>query len=281
MHLAWKKALEEKEFDFYLWLNDDTVLFPDAIFTMMDTFQKCGEDSIICGSTKSELTGNFTYGLRIKKGIELVPNGEIQYGEFMNGNVVLISKSIYEAIGIIDNIYPHAIGDNDYGLRAVKNGIRIATPVDYIGYCEGHDKLPAWCLPEVPFKKRLKSLYSPLGNSHPRYFFIFEYRHFGLTHAIKHFYDHSPESINPFIMEMTETFVFQADDPVVLNEYNDSNNYLIEFTPGVEKTYCALYFSSHSVYNPNDEEAFNGMLSGKINLNGMEPGYPMFINISF
>lgn len=187
MHLAWKKALEEKEFDFYLWLNDDTVLFPDAIFTMMDTFQKCGEDSIICGSTKSELTGNFTYGLRIKKGIELVPNGEIQYGEFMNGNVVLISKSIYEAIGIIDNIYPHAIGDNDYGLRAVKNGIRIATPVDYIGYCEGHDKLPAWCLPEVPFKKRLKSLYSPLGNSHPRYFFIFEYRHFGLVQALKHF----------------------------------------------------------------------------------------------
>ncbi len=187
MHLAWKKALEEKEFDFYLWLNDDTVLFPDAIFTMMDTFQKCGEDSIICGSTKSELTGNFTYGLRIKKGIELVPNGEIQYGEFMNGNVVLISKSIYEAIGIIDNIYPHAIGDNDYGLRAVKKGIRIATPLDYIGYCEGHDKLPAWCLPEVPFKKRLKSLYSPLGNSHPRYFFIFEYRHFGLIQAIKHF----------------------------------------------------------------------------------------------
>lgn len=57
-------------------------------------------------------------------------------------------------------------------------------------------------------------------------------------------------------MEMTETFVFQADDPVVLKEYNDSNNYLIEFTPGVEKTYCALYFSSHSVYNPNDEDSF-------------------------
>jgi GT2 family glycosyltransferase len=187
MHLAWKKALEEKEFDFYLWLNDDSVLFQDAIFTMLETFHKCGEDSIICGSTKSELTGIFTYGLRIKKGIELVPNGEIQFGEFMNGNVVLISKKIYEAIGIIDNIFPHAIGDNDYGLRAVKNGIRIATPADYIGYCEGHDKLPAWCLPEVPFKKRLKSLYSPLGNSHPRYFFIFVYRHFGLAQAIKHF----------------------------------------------------------------------------------------------
>jgi GT2 family glycosyltransferase len=187
MHLAWKNALAEKEFDFYLWLNDDTVLFHDAIFTMMDTFQKCGRDSIICGSTKSEITGNFTYGLRKKKGIELIPNGGIQFGEFMNGNVVLISQGIYEAIGIIDNIYPHAIGDNDYGLRAIKNGIRIATPGDYIGYCEGHEKLPAWCLPEVPFKKRLKSLYSPLGNSHPRYFFIFEYRHFGLGLAIKHF----------------------------------------------------------------------------------------------
>lgn len=58
-------------------------------------------------------------------------------------------------------------------------------------------------------------------------------------------------------MEMTESYVFQADDPVVLNQYNSSDNYLIEFTPGVDKTYCALYFSSHFVYNPNSEEAFN------------------------
>jgi hypothetical protein len=57
-------------------------------------------------------------------------------------------------------------------------------------------------------------------------------------------------------MEMTENFVFQADAPVVLKEYNNSNNYLIEFTPGVEKTYCALYFSSHYIYNPNNEESF-------------------------
>ncbi len=56
---------------------------------------------------------------------------------------------------------------------------------------------------------------------------------------------------------MTENFVFQADDPVVLNEYNNASNYLIELTSGVEKNYCALYFSSHSVYNPNNEDAFN------------------------
>lgn len=187
MHLAWQKALEEKQFDFYLWLNDDTVLFHDAIFNMLDTFHKCGDNSIICGSTKSEITGDHTYGLRIRGGKELIPNGQIQFGIYMNGNVVLISKKVYETIGIIDNIYPHAIGDNDYGLRAVKKGFRIATPGDYIGYCEAHEKLPAWCRPEVPFRKRLKSLYSPLGNSHPKYFFIFEYRHFGLPLAIKHF----------------------------------------------------------------------------------------------
>ena len=56
---------------------------------------------------------------------------------------------------------------------------------------------------------------------------------------------------------MTESYVFQADDPVVLSQYNSADNYLIEFTPGVDKTYCALYFSSHFVYNPNSEEAFN------------------------
>ncbi len=55
---------------------------------------------------------------------------------------------------------------------------------------------------------------------------------------------------------MTESYVFQADDPVVLHQYNNSDNYLIEFTPGADKTYCALYFSSHFVYNPNNEEAF-------------------------
>jgi hypothetical protein len=91
-------------------------------------------------------------------------------------------------LGELDPIFPHAIGDYEYGLRALKNNISIFTTTRTIGTCEEHLSLPDWCLPDVPFFKRIKNLYSPLGSAHPYYYFIFERRHFGYSKAIKHFF---------------------------------------------------------------------------------------------
>lgn len=31
MYTAWKEATKRKEYDYYLWLNDDTFIYPDSI----------------------------------------------------------------------------------------------------------------------------------------------------------------------------------------------------------------------------------------------------------
>jgi GT2 family glycosyltransferase len=100
---------------------------------------------------------------------------------------VLIPSTVYQKVGNLDYRYRHAIGDIDYGLRALKKGISLIIAPSLIGHCEKHDSYPIWCNKFQKLNLRLKYLYSPLGNN-PFKFFIFEFRHFGLMIAIKHFF---------------------------------------------------------------------------------------------
>lgn len=185
MHLAWETASKKKDFDYYLWLNDDVVLLPDAINQLFSDASKIPH-SIICASMQSSQC-QITYGGKDKKGILIIPNGSPQEITFINGNLVLIPKSVFHKVGMIDPIFPHAIGDYDYGLRAGKLGIKSYIASAICGYCEANHSLPAWCQPKVSLKNRIKSLYSPLGRAHPKYYFIYEKRNFGILKAIKHF----------------------------------------------------------------------------------------------
>jgi GT2 family glycosyltransferase len=144
-------------------------------------------ESAICGSTFSLELNKISYGGYSKKRKLLIPNGELQEVFSFNGNVILISKLIFLKVGILDKRFPHAIGDFDYSLRIRKAHLKSYILGDYVGNCEGSNKLPIWCSENVPFRIRLNSLYSPLGNSHPYYYFIFSLKHYNLFTAIKHF----------------------------------------------------------------------------------------------
>jgi GT2 family glycosyltransferase len=187
MHLAWKIARKTFEYDFYLWLNDDTFLYVNAIAQMLDGAKLTKLESAICGNTFSILNAEISYGGYSKEGDLLIPNGHLQEVHSFNGNVVLIPKYVFEKVGILDSRYPHAIGDFDYALRIRKNNLVSYVTKGFIATCEGADELPIWCSPDFTFVKRVKSLYSPLGNSHPYYYFIFERQHYGVIISIKHF----------------------------------------------------------------------------------------------
>jgi GT2 family glycosyltransferase len=187
MHLAWKSAMNFIDYDFYLWLNNDTFLFENALVELLNCYNLSNAESLICGTTCDLTLSNFTYGGRTHTGQPIIPNLNLQKCEIINGNVVLVSRFICNKIGILDPIFPHAIGDHEYGLRVIKSGLKIYTTRRYIGICEPNNSLPQWCYSKVAIKERFKSLYSPLGNSHPYYFFIYEYRYFGLVTAIKHY----------------------------------------------------------------------------------------------
>ncbi len=186
MHLAWKTAADTKDYDFYLWLNDDTYLYENAIEELFSVYQAVGgNDIVVCASLQSPTTKEVSYGGFGKNGL-LAPNGKPQECLSMHGNCVLIPRSVYQKVGNLDYCFHHAVGDLDYGYRARKAGAKIYTTPDFVGICELNTTVPKWCNPKTPFFKRLKLLYSPLGYAEPTRFFIYEKRHFGLFVAIKH-----------------------------------------------------------------------------------------------
>jgi GT2 family glycosyltransferase len=189
LYLAWETATKTYDYDFYLWLNDDTFLYPNALKEMVDCAKVENNASIICGTTVSPTNKNkITYGGRINRNNALIiPNGNIQYCTYINGNAVLIPRGVYKKIGMNDPVFRHSTGDSDYGLRAIKAGIKISVSFHTVGVCAEHETLDPWCNPQVPFIKRWNVFRTPLGNN-PEEFFIFEYRHNGLLKAIFHYF---------------------------------------------------------------------------------------------
>lgn len=185
MYIAWQEAAKE-DYDFYLWLNDDTLLFNDALSILLHNSTLKRHESIIVSAIKAKENDVITYGGYNEKGL-VSPNGHLQLCKTFNGNCVLIPRLVFLKLGNLDWKFRHAIGDLDYGHRATKLGIKIYTTEKFLGVCDKNAQLPIWARKEVPLKKRLKNLYSPLGYAEPIPFFHYELKNFGIITAIKHF----------------------------------------------------------------------------------------------
>ncbi len=190
MYTAWQAAAAYSNFDAFLWLNNDTILLKNGIQNLLDGAIETSWRSIICGSIQSaENPGTLTYGgCRIVPGGFRVnyPNGALLPCDLINGNCVLIPEYVFLKVGMLDYKFTHAIGDNDYSLRALKKGIR-SYSTEFVATCEKNEHLPAWCHPSKPFFVRIKNLYHPLGRNEPLNFFRFKFRHYGIVPAIKSF----------------------------------------------------------------------------------------------
>lgn len=186
MLAAWKKAYDIKDYDAYIWLNDDVFLYDNAISELIECSSLCKNASIICGAFCSE-NGEFSYGGRRKDDSAIIPNGTLQNVFWLNGNCVLVPRGIVKEIGLLDDLFQHHLGDFDYGLRAIEAGFTIVTTRIYIGVCTLNkirgsrgrkDGLSIW--------KRFRRLYSPMGDN-PFIQFRYTLRHFGIIKAIKIF----------------------------------------------------------------------------------------------
>ena len=187
MLLAWKTAASAKKHDYYLWLNDDTVLNNQAVATLLSTSESEADQVIVVGTTTALNDPNtITYGGRTINGQLVVPKKQAIPCAYFNGNIVLIPRYVYEKVGTNDPIFRHALGDFDYGQRANKLGIQNIVAPGVLGQCDLHESLPVWCNPEKPFKKRWKAFRSPLGQN-PEEFFIYSKRHNGLPMASFHY----------------------------------------------------------------------------------------------
>ena len=175
MRVAFAQAMQ-KDYDFYLWLNNDTCMDEDALLrtfqTYADASSQLGGLMIIVGSTYDRESGNMTYGGWRQRAGKL---GSISWEKIspqaehwipcdsMNGNCVLIPRSVVKRTGNLDINFTHSMGDLDYGLRARKEGCQIVIAPGYYGVCSANDGSGLWTDDRLPLLVRWNKLLGPKG----------------------------------------------------------------------------------------------------------------------
>jgi GT2 family glycosyltransferase len=175
MRLAFGAAMQEG-YDFYFWLNDDTNLETDALARLAGAYDSASAQTnfpvIVVGSTRDPVTGELSYGgwHRLHRRVGLPswqkkpPDPENPVScDTMNGNCVLIPRSVAERVGNLDPVFRQGFGDLDYGLRAVQLGCRIVVAPGYYGSCENNDGSGMWTDGAVPVLDRWRKLLGPKG----------------------------------------------------------------------------------------------------------------------
>jgi GT2 family glycosyltransferase len=189
MHKAFAEALQH-DYDYYLWLNDDTLLYPDALSCLWKTSHNLAkqghEKAIIVGSTHHPDTGKLTYGGVVRstwwhpfKYRLVEPSTDPQPAETLNGNCVLIPRAVVQILGNLDPAFSHSIGDTDYGLRAHRQGCSVWVAPGYAGKCQtnppqGHP----WHDPKFTLKQRWQAVTDKKGLP-PKESKVFCQRHAG------------------------------------------------------------------------------------------------------
>ncbi|MBF4518057.1 glycosyltransferase family 2 protein [Flavobacterium sp. ANB] len=198
MNLAWEHAAKN-DYDYYLWLNDDVVIyencFEELFYCATLTENKAIISGIIESSDKKDtLYGGYDFNKKLIK-----PNGKLNAIKNLNGNVVLVPKKVYAVLGNLDNHYHHDLGDVDYGLRAQNNGIGVYTTRIGIASGEKND-ICRVRQNNTTILKRFKRLYAPLG-ANPKIIFYFRNKYFGFANAFLyvlflHFINILPDRLN-------------------------------------------------------------------------------------
>jgi len=147
MRLAWCHALETG-YDFYLWLNDDSMITSCAVSKIVETYNNLLDSGktpgAILGTMVSSENQRATYGGRLSHsrinplsyGPIMKPIDKPLECDFINGNFTLIPTLAVAKIGILSDIYTHSMGDFDYGLRLKEAGLSCWVAPGVYGECE-------------------------------------------------------------------------------------------------------------------------------------------------
>jgi len=170
MRAAFGQAMRDG-YDFYLWVNDDTHLYPDAIGVLLDTYHNIGkEDTVIVGNVRDPESGRLSYGGILSphtnklKGTGRPPvDGEPRPCDTLNGNCVLIPRRAADRAGNLDSAFTHKMADMDYGYRCVQAGASLYATGVYVGECARHGGLDPWRRPGTTLRERYKALTGPKG----------------------------------------------------------------------------------------------------------------------
>lgn len=173
---SWNSALQDGNWDGFLWLNNDTEVLPefwgDLLFADRFSRKKYGKGGIYAGSTKDADTGVFTYGgfvytnkLTLKDKF-IYPGGvSCQECEAAHGNITFVSNDVVDKMGVFCDKYIHGGTDHDYTYLAHKAGFPVLVLPHYSGSCKNdHSKDGGRkAFFQMSLKERFKDLNHPRG----------------------------------------------------------------------------------------------------------------------
>ncbi len=183
MRQAFAEAVKH-EHDYHLWLNDDTLLYPETLKNLLETSHRLAEQgytkTILVGSTCDPQTGEFTYGGLVRSSwwhplqcTYAYPGEEAKPCDTMNGNCILIRREVFEVVGNLDPAFAHNIADWDYALRAKQKGCTVWVAPGYVGTCARNPQPRGLTGAELSLSEQLKRVSQPKGlalkdaNLHP------------------------------------------------------------------------------------------------------------------
>ena len=190
MRLAWQTAKNSGYYDYYLLLNDDTILLPTTILGLLKSNKKNKAvnliEAISIGTTIDKETGKISYGGSLLRN-RFSPKSDKVFKENVdmacdlgNANIMLVPSGIVDKIGILSTKFFHGIADFDYTLRAKKAGFCVMVAPSICGYCK-NDHGKRWKSVNVKLTERIKFLYSPKGLAYKEYMYFIKI-HFPLSY---------------------------------------------------------------------------------------------------
>lgn len=171
MNRVFEAAMQDG-FPAYLWLNDDTMLRPEAFDLLLAARDSAAPgEAIVVGAISDPEGGHTTYGGR--RDVEprfrpflarlLDPTDRPQEVDVMNGNVVMIPDGVARKLGNLDPVFEHGMGDTDYSKRARKLGVPVLLTAGYVGACSCNPLKGTHRDKALPLLQRVRQVFSRKG----------------------------------------------------------------------------------------------------------------------
>lgn len=162
MRKAWRAAATTDP-DYYLLVNDDTFLYPEAVQDLLAICPVPEATAIAVGAIRDPRTGQWVYGGNQSDNEFLEGAHAPRVCRTMNANCTLVPRAVYRKIGMLHYAYDHAMGDTDYGLEAGRHGIRTYESTSFVGECEPNPEAGSWRDKSLPRIVRFQKLVSAKG----------------------------------------------------------------------------------------------------------------------
>ena len=164
MRVAWEVAAKTDP-DYYLLLNDDTIIESDALSELLARAPSPSTETIAVAPIADPDTGTVVFGgHRGHDANPLKPEGFPLACDTMNANCTLVPQLVFGKIGMFHRAYTHAMGDFDYGFTASRLGVKILQAGHVLGTSKPNPEVRTWRDKSLTRRERFRLLWcSPKG----------------------------------------------------------------------------------------------------------------------